>query len=112
MDVKTPQVDSVQDTRGVFSTDSANYQRRRISTELDECTFFQHTTFMFTMDADDDEIAKRAAAAHKQLQRMFQEPPGQAYDGEDEGSGQVDEEELEEELEELEDELREEMDDW
>lgn len=63
------------------------------------------------MDADKEEMARRAAAAHKQLQRMFRQPPGQAYDGEDGGPRQVDEEELEAELEELEDELREEMDD-
>lgn len=64
------------------------------------------------MDADEDKMARRAAAARKQLKRMFREPPGQAYDDEDGGPGQVDDEELEAELEELEDELREEMDDW
>jgi hypothetical protein len=60
------------------------------------------------MDADEDGMARRAATARKQLQRMFRQLPGQAYDGEDGGPGQVDEEELEE----LEDELRVEMDDW
>lgn len=64
------------------------------------------------MDADEDEMARRAAAARKQLERMFREPPGQAYDDEDGCTVQVDEEELEAELEELEDELREEMGDW
>lgn len=64
------------------------------------------------MDAEDDEMARRAAAARKQLKRMFREPLGQAYGDKDGGPGQVDEEELEAELEELEDELREEMDDW
>ena len=62
------------------------------------------------MDADEDEgeMARRAAAARKQLKRMFRQPPGPAY-GEDGGPGQVDEEELEAELEELERELREDL---
>jgi predicted nucleic acid-binding Zn-ribbon protein len=60
------------------------------------------------MEADEDEMARRAAATRKQLKRMFRQPPGQAYN-EDGGPGQVDEEELEAELEELEEELREDL---